>query len=72
MSHRLIHLPATLITRARTRLATTKEQGMATTEYAIVMVAAAAFAGVLVLILRSDSVRALLTGIVEGALATGS
>jgi hypothetical protein len=43
---------------------------MATVEYAIVTVAAAAFAGVLLLILRSDEVRALLLGIVRGALAT--
>ncbi|MDO8121758.1 DUF4244 domain-containing protein [Isoptericola sp. b490] len=46
------------------------DAGMATVEYAIVTVAAAAFAGLLVLILRSDEVRELLTGIVRGALTT--
>ena len=43
---------------------------MATVEYAIVTVAAAAFAGLLLLILRSDEVRELLFGIVRGALST--
>ncbi len=43
--------------------------GMATAEYAIVTVAAAGFAGLLLVILRSDEVRALLLGIVRSALA---
>lgn len=46
------------------------DAGMATVEYAIVTVAAAAFAGLLLLILRSDEVRGLLFGIVRGALST--
>lgn len=46
------------------------DAGMATVEYAIVTVAAAAFAGLLLLILRSDEVRDLLFGIVRGALST--
>jgi hypothetical protein len=46
------------------------DAGMATVEYAIVTVAAAAFAGLLLLILRSDEVRELLFGIVRGALST--
>lgn len=46
------------------------DDGMATVEYAIVTVAAAAFAGLLLLILRSDEVRELLFGIVRGALST--
>lgn len=45
------------------------DAGMATAEYAIVTVAAAAFAGLLIVILRSDEVRGLLTGIVRGALS---
>jgi len=45
------------------------DAGMATAEYAIVTVAAAGFAGLLLVILRSDEVRALLLGIVRSALA---
>jgi hypothetical protein len=41
---------------------------MATTEYAIATVAAAGFAGLLVVILRSAEVRGLLTGLVRSAL----
>ena len=45
------------------------DAGMATAEYAIATLAAAAFAGVLLLIMRSDEVRAFLTGIIEQALS---
>ena len=45
------------------------DAGMATAEYAIVTVAAAGFAGLLLVILRSDEVRELLLGIVRSALA---
>lgn len=44
------------------------DAGMATAEYAVATVAAAGFAGLLLLILRSDEVRGLLLGIVRGAL----
>lgn len=44
------------------------DEGMATTEYAIATVAAAGFAGLLVVILRSAEVRGLLTGLVRSAL----
>lgn len=43
------------------------DQGMATTEYALVTVAAAAFAGVLIVLVRSDEVRELLAGILRSA-----
>ena len=46
-----------------------EDAGMATAEYAIATVAAAGFAGLLILILRSDEVRELLFGIVRGALS---
>ncbi len=46
-----------------------RDAGMATAEYAIVTVAAAGFAGLLLVILRSEEVRALLLGIVRSALA---
>lgn len=45
------------------------DAGMATAEYAIATVAAAGFAGLLLIILRSDEVRGLLLGIIRGALA---
>ncbi len=45
------------------------DDGMATTEYALVTVAAAGFAGVLVVLLKSSEVRDLLMGIVTSALA---
>ena len=45
------------------------DAGMATAEYAIVTVAAAGFAGLLIVILRSEEVRGLLLGIIRGALS---
>ncbi|WNB85353.1 DUF4244 domain-containing protein [Cellulomonas sp. ATA003] len=45
------------------------EAGMATAEYAIATVAAAGFAGLLIVILRSGEVRELLLGIIRSALA---
>jgi hypothetical protein len=51
------------------RVRASDDAGMATAEYAIATVAAAGFAGLLILILRSDEVRELLFGIVRGALS---
>lgn len=51
------------------RVRASGDAGMATAEYAIATVAAAGFAGLLILILRSDEVRELLLGIVRGALS---
>lgn len=48
------------------------EAGAATAEYGIVMLAAVGFAGLLVVILKSDEVRQLLMGIVQNALSTGA
>ena len=45
------------------------ELGMATAEYAVVTLAACGFAGLLVAILHSDTVRGLLLGIIRRALA---
>lgn len=47
------------------------DQGMATAEYAIATLAAAGFAGLLLVLLRSGEVRALLMGIVQRALTVG-
>lgn len=44
------------------------ERGAATAEYAIATMAAVAFAGLLVLIMRSDEVRGILTDLVRRAL----
>lgn len=53
--------------RART-LHAEPEAGAATAEYAVVLVAATGFAAVLVALLKSDTVRTLLTDIVNRAL----
>lgn len=47
------------------------EVGAATAEYAIVIMAAVGFAGLLVVILRSGEVQAILTELVRNALSTG-
>lgn len=44
---------------------------MATAEYAIGTVAAAAFAGLLLVILRGDAIRDALEGIIRSALSVG-
>lgn len=48
-----------------------EEDGLATAEYGIVMLAAVAFAGLLTAILTSDTVRGWLEAIVQQALAAG-
>lgn len=45
------------------------ERGAATAEYAIATLAAVGFAGLLVVILRSDEVKSMLTDVVRQALA---
>lgn len=47
----------------------TEEEGLATAEYGIVMLAAVGFAGLLVTVLSSDTVQGLLSGLVENALS---
>ncbi|MCA0337777.1 MAG: DUF4244 domain-containing protein [Actinobacteria bacterium] len=54
--------------RIRTFLKAHGEAGMTTAEYAVGTVAAVAFAGLLLAIVRSDAVRAALTGIITSAL----
>ena len=46
-------------------------KGAVTAEYAVVLVAATAFAAVLVAIVKSDAVRTLLTNIIKKALSVG-
>lgn len=52
----------------RTVARVTDETGAATAEYAIVIMAAVGFAGLLVVILRSGEVQAILTDLVQRAL----
>jgi len=47
------------------------EDGAATAEYAIATMAAVGFAGLLVVIMRSDEVRTILTDLVRSALSYG-
>jgi hypothetical protein len=55
----------------RRSVAHLREAGTATAEYAVAMLAACGFAGLLLVILRSAEVRGLLTGIIRKALAVG-
>ncbi|WP_435298633.1 DUF4244 domain-containing protein [Timonella sp. A28] len=62
-----------LTTHIKTRLAAIRaeaEKGLATAEYAIAMIAAAGFAGLLIVILKSGPVKQLLLTIVQTALGT--
>jgi Flp pilus assembly pilin Flp len=56
------------LTRARAARLFADESGAATAEYAITTMAAVAFAGMLVVIMRSDEVRGILTDLVRRAL----
>ena len=47
------------------------ERGAATAEYAVATMAAVGFAGLLVIILRGDEVRGILTELVRNALTVG-
>jgi hypothetical protein len=53
------------------RAAQVRDAGMATAEYAIATLAACGFAGLLLVIMRSNEVRDLLLGIVRRALSVG-
>ncbi len=60
-------LPPLTLRRARRLLG--DDSGAATAEYAIATMAAVAFAGLLVVIMRSDEVRGILTDLVRRALS---
>ncbi|WP_344071134.1 DUF4244 domain-containing protein [Microbacterium sediminicola] len=57
------------LTTGRARRLLLDETGAATAEYAIATMAAVAFAGLLVVIMRSDEVRGILTDLVRRALS---
>lgn len=59
-----------VVARVRGLRSGARDAGMATAEYAIATLAAVGFAGLLVVILRSDEVRGLLLGIVRRALSS--
>ena len=59
------HLISRLAARAR------RDDGAATAEYAITIMAAVGFAGLLVVIMRSGEVQQILTDLVRNALAFG-
>lgn len=60
--------PLPPLTRRRVRSLYADENGAATAEYAVATMAAVAFAGLLVVIMRSDEVRGILTDLVRRAL----
>ncbi|HLS48855.1 MAG TPA: DUF4244 domain-containing protein [Actinomycetaceae bacterium] len=62
------HRIARAVRERLTPLRAAPEAGMATAEYAIATLAAAGFAGLLLVILRSAEVREFLLGIVQRAL----
>lgn len=56
------------LTRRRAATLYDDEEGAATAEYAVATMAAVAFAGLLVVIMRSDEVRGILTDLIRRAL----
>ncbi|MCS5713669.1 DUF4244 domain-containing protein [Herbiconiux sp. CPCC 205716] len=54
----------------RIRAALADESGAATAEYAVILLAAVGFAGLLLVILRGDEVKSLLTDLVHRALTS--
>ena len=68
-------MTTTVVHRARglvRRIRELGEEGMTTAEYAVGTVAAVAFAALLLAIVRSGPVKSALSGIIVGALGTGS
>lgn len=55
----------------RTRQLRTQDEGAATAEYAVVILAAVGFAGLLAVVLSSGEVQQMLTDLVQGALQVG-
>jgi signal transduction histidine kinase len=56
---------------ARVRAIRSLDDGAATAEYAITIMAAVGFAGLLVVIMKSDQVRTILSNLVQNALHYG-
>ena len=66
VAEEMLALPT--LTRRRAARLFTEETGAATAEYAVATMGAVAFAGLLVVIMRSDEVRGILTDLVRRAL----
>ncbi|GGI14870.1 hypothetical protein GCM10007377_13080 [Galliscardovia ingluviei] len=64
-----VHRAMCLLDARAKLVAREPEAGLATAEYAVVMIAATGFAGLLVAILKSSAVRTMLTNIVKTALS---
>ncbi|MBW8172143.1 DUF4244 domain-containing protein [Ornithinimicrobium sp. Arc0846-15] len=60
------------IRRVHTALASRKEAGMTTAEYAVGTLAACAFAAVLLAIVKSGGIKTMVTGVIEAALSVAS
>jgi hypothetical protein len=56
---------------ARATVGARRDDGMATAEYAIATIAAVGFAGLLVAVLKSATVKSLLSGLISTALSIG-
>lgn len=67
----MARLLSSLMRTRRVRSAGADDTGAATAEYAIATMAAVGFASLLVVIMRSDEVRGILTDMVRTALAFG-
>ena len=73
-SHGLARRPRVRDTRGLLQRMTTRlagDDGAATAEYAVATMAAVGFAGLLIIILRGDEVRGILTDLVRNALSVG-
>ena len=71
MTRGTVMAPPTAMSRLLARLKDRDESGMATVEYALVTVAAAAFAAVLIAVIKSPEVRSALASLVGQALSGG-
>jgi hypothetical protein len=65
-----MHPPPLTLPRGSLAALDADEAGSATAEYAIAMIAAAGFAGLLVTLLTSETVRSWLSGLIERALSS--
>lgn len=61
-----------LVTRWRAAVVRGRDAGMTTAEYAVGTLAAVAFAALLIAVIKSGTVKAALTGIIQSALSTVS
>jgi hypothetical protein len=66
--HIMINRLKRIVDAVTTRLPGRRDAGAATAEYAIVIMAAVGFAGLLGVIMRSDEVRGILTDLIQQAL----